>query len=180
MPDRKKNFPDRRVLFWMDVEDEIQKRAPRKDPKFSLTEPLCRNWKKFIRKEEEFEIFAVNGEKVRNNLSVMFGHGGHGLVHEFIPLNEIWVDMRHYVCLGGCDCDNLKRKNQLVSQAFFDSTVLHEKTEFLEMNKEKCFYEADQIARQAEMRIGLLEDPATEIDSPYPVLKSVGGKMVWV
>ncbi len=180
MPDIRRNLPDRRILFWIDVEDEIQTRAPRKSPKFDLKEPLCRTWKKFIREEDGLKIFAVNGEKVRNNLSVMFGHGGHGLVHEFIPLDEIWIDIRHYVCLGGCDCDNLKRKNQRISEAFFESTVIHEKTEFFAMSKGKPFNEADQIARQAEYRAGLLKDPTTEIDQPYAVLKSVKGEMLWV
>jgi len=173
-------MPDRRILFWMDVEDEIQKRAPRKDPKFCLNEPFCQNWKIFIREEDGFKIFAVKGEKVRNNIDITFGHGGHGLVHVCIPLNELWIDLRHYICLGGCDCDNLRRRNQLVSEAFFESTVIHEKNEFWEMDKGKSFYEADRIARQLEIRAGLLKDPTTEIDWPYPVLKSVKGKMVWI
>lgn len=168
MPDRGRNFPDRRLLFWMDLEDEIQKRAPRKDPNFSVTEPSCRSWKKFVKEEDGFKIFAVNGEKVRNNLSVMFGHGGHGYVHEFIPLNELWIDTHHYTCLGGCGCDNLKRKNQRVSPEYFESTVIHEKNEFWAMARGKNFYQADQIARQEEARAGLLPDPDSEIDLEQP------------
>lgn len=179
MPDRKMNFPDRRILFWMDLEEEIQNRVARRDGSFMLSG----KWKKFVREEGDFLVFAVDEVWVQNNLCVMFGHGGHGYVHEFIPIRpkpELWIAQRHYTALGGCGCDNLKKKNQPVSSAFFDSTVLHEKTEFLEMSQGKSFYEADQVARQAEIRAGLIIDPSTEIDSPYPLLKSVKGKMVWV
>jgi len=178
MPDRRKNFPDRRVLFWMDLEEEIQARVPRKDRKFVLSG----KWKKFVREDDGFLIFAVNEVWVQTNLCAMFGHGGHGYVHEFIPARphpEIWIATRHYTSLGGCGCDNLKRKNQFVSREFFDSTVIHEKTEFLGMEKGMSFYEADQVARQAEVQADLLKDPTTEIDPPYPVLRSVGGKMLW-
>lgn len=183
MPDKRLNLPDRRLLFFTDVEEEIQRRASRKDPKFVLVGPQNEPWKKFVREEDGLKIFAVNGEKLRNNLSVLFGHGGHGLVHEFIPLGEIWIDIRHYacICLIGCDCDNLRRKNQPVSKAFFESTIIHEKTEFFEMTKGRLFFEAHQIAEQAEIKAGLLPlDGTTELDWPYPVLKSVRGKMKWV
>ncbi|MEK7503861.1 MAG: hypothetical protein AAB577_02665 [Patescibacteria group bacterium] len=180
MPDARKNMTDRRLFFWMDFEDEIQKRAPKKDPNFDLNGPGNKRWKKFIREEDGFKIFAVSGETVRNNVDVTFGHGGHGLVHVCIPLDEIWIDMRHYFCLDGCDCDNLKRKNQPVSKEFFESTTIHETTEFLEMKNGRRFNESDPIARQAERGAGLLVDPTTEIDWPYPVLKEVGGKMIWV
>lgn len=179
MPDTRIRLPDKRILFWMDLEEEIQKRVPRKDPGFILSG----RWKKFVREEGDFLIYAVDEVWVQTNLCAMFGHGGHGFVHEFIPAKprpEIWIAIRHYTSLGGCECDNLKRKDQMVSKAFFDSTVLHEKTEFLEMAQGKNFFEADQIARQTEMRAGLLVDPSTEIDFPYPVLKSVKGKMTWV
>ena len=177
MPDRRR-IPDRRLLFFMDLEEEIQKRAEKRDKGFILSG----RWKIFIREEDDFLIFAVDEVWIQTNLCVIFGHGGHGYVHEFIPVRprpEIWIAMRHYTSLGGCDCDNLKRKNRLVSQAFFDSTVIHEIKEFLEMEKGMIFSEADQLARQAEIEAGLLKDPTTEIDYPYPVLKSVGGKMIW-
>lgn len=183
MPDRRLDLVDRRILFWMDLEEEIQIRAPNKDPKFVLIGPGNVAWKRLIREEDGLKVFAVDGEKVRNNLSVMFGHGGHGLVHEFIPLDEIWVDIRHYSCfrLPGCGCDNLKRKNQPVSEAFFESTVIHEKTEFWQMrNMEKRFNEADLIAREAEKLAGLLETPTTEINRPYPVLKFVKETARWM
>ena len=165
MPDRRMHLPDRRVLFWMDVEDEVQRRAKKKNLNFSLTGPLARRWKRFVREEDGFKIYAVKGETVRNNLSVIFGHGGHGYVHEFIPLDEIWVDTHHYACLGGCGCDNLKRKNQLVSSKYFESTIIHEKTEFWLMAKGIIFYQADQIARREEIKMGLLPDPTSEVDN---------------
>ena len=39
-----------------------------------------------------FTVFIVDGEWIRNNLDVTFGTGGHGLVHSFIPMDEIWID----------------------------------------------------------------------------------------
>ncbi len=36
---------------------------------------------------------ALQGEltDLKNNLDVSFGTGGHGLVHSYIPLDEIWI-----------------------------------------------------------------------------------------
>ena len=39
-----------------------------------------------------FRVGRVDGEWIRNNLDTTFGTGGHGLVHTFIPLREVWVD----------------------------------------------------------------------------------------
>jgi len=147
---------DNRDKLWAKLEMEIQKRGSRKDKKFVLTG----KWKRFIRKQNEFNIYAVNGEWVRNNLSVIFGHGGHGYVHEFIPLNEIWAATHHF---EGCNCSNVKR-GQKVSQQYFDSTVIHEIAEFKEMKKGLVFWKAHQIALQKEREIGILKNPYKEVD----------------
>jgi hypothetical protein len=47
--------------------------------------------KKFIGEKEGFRIYEVDNEWIKNNLDVSFGTGGHGLVHSYIPLDEIWV-----------------------------------------------------------------------------------------
>jgi len=142
---------DNRDKLWKKLELQIQKRGNKKDKKFILAGP----WKKFVKKQDGFKIFAVDGEWVRNNLSVIFGHGGHGYVHEFILLNEIWVATHHF---KGCGCRNVK-KGQKVSQQYFSSTALHEIVEFKEMKKGMSFWKAHQIALQKEIEAGFFKNP---------------------
>ena len=47
--------------------------------------------KKLIEERDGFRIYEVDGEWIKNNLDVGFGTGGHGLVHSYIPMDEIWV-----------------------------------------------------------------------------------------
>lgn len=147
---------DNRDKLWAELELKIQKRGDKKDGRFILAGP----WKKFIRKQDGFNIFAVDGEWIRNNLSIIFGHGGHGYVHEFIPLNEIWLATHHF---EGCDCSNIK-KGQKVSQRYFDSTAIHEITEFKEMKKGVTYWRAHQIALRKEIEVGILKNPHIEVD----------------
>ncbi len=146
---------DIRDKLWEQLERDIQKRGNKKDKKFILNG----KWKKFIRKQNRFKIYAVDHEWVSNNLSVIFGHGGHGYVHEFIPHNEIWIATRHF---DGCDCKNTKNGRK-VSQSYFNSTIIHEITEFKLMKKGMIYWRAHQIALQKEIEIGFLKDPYTEI-----------------
>ena len=153
-----KNYKkDTRSKFWAKLELEIQKRGNKKDKTFVLSG----KWKRFVRKQEGFKIYSVDVYWVKNNISVIFDHGGHGYVHEFIPKDEIWVSTNHF---DGCNCKNIVR-DQKVSKNYFDSTVIHEITEFKEMKKGKGYWESHQIALQKELDIGLLKDPYTEIDS---------------
>lgn len=151
---------NKRNKIWADFEADIQSRAPQKDKKFILSG----KWKKFIRMQDGFKVCAVDGTWIRNNISIMFGHGGHGYVHEFIPLNEIWIATHHFRDnpKDTCGCKNVS-DNKIVSQNFFDSTTLHEITEFRQMEKGKPFKVAHQIALKKEVESGLLLDPYTEI-----------------
>ena len=146
---------DTRDKLWADLELSIQKRATKKDPKFILKG----NWKKFVRNQDGFKVFRVDGEWVRNNLSIIFGHGGHGRVHEFIPLNEIWIDTHH----EDCKCKNV-RKDRKMSKQYTDSTTLHEITECQEMKKGAIFHHAHQTALQKEISAGIIPDPYTEMN----------------
>ena len=47
--------------------------------------------KKLIEEKNGFKVYEVDGEWIRNNLDVGFGTGGHGLVHSYIPMDEIWA-----------------------------------------------------------------------------------------
>ncbi|OGN05925.1 MAG: hypothetical protein A2746_02390 [Candidatus Yanofskybacteria bacterium RIFCSPHIGHO2_01_FULL_44_22] len=145
---------DTRDKLWKKLEAEIQERAADKDRNFILRG----SWKKFIRKQGGLKVFQVDGEWVRNNLSAIFGHAGHGYVHEFIPLNEIWVGIRHP---AKCVCRNVE-KNRKMSQRFSDSAVLHEITERKEMRRGMIFWKAHQVALQKEKEAGLLKDPFSE------------------
>lgn len=147
---------DKRKLSWGELEKEIQNHDSMKDAAFRLEGP----WKTFVREQEGLRVFKVDGSWVRNNLSVVFGHGGHGFVHEFIPLDEIWVSANHYggSVFNSCGCD-ISYPEQPVSQAFFDSTALHEITERKEMERGVEYWPAHQTALEAERRVGYLPNP---------------------
>lgn len=149
-----KRKEDKRDKLWGDLEAQIQARAEHKDISFRLEG----DWKKFVRKELSYNIYSVNGTWVRNNLSAYFGHGGHGYVHEFIPLDEIWVSTHHYhegkEQIANCIC-KVREPNQEVSKNYFESTIIHEIAECEEMKKGIAFFEAHQIALAKELESGL-------------------------
>ncbi|MBX4189610.1 hypothetical protein KW785_03415 [Candidatus Parcubacteria bacterium] len=145
---------DKRNKLWPVLEAEIQKGASKKDKKFILKG----KWKKFYRSESGLKVYKVDGMWVRTNLSIIFGHGGHGLVHEFIPHNEIWINTHHP---KSCGCKKV-RKDRKMSPAYTKSTTLHEITEYKEMKKGKKFWPAHNMALQAERHAGFLLDPYTE------------------
>jgi len=141
---------DDRSELWADIEADIQSRAEKKDPDFQLSG----NWKRFLRMQDGYWIYTVDGEWVRNNLSIIFGHGGHGRVHEFIPLDEIWVATHHF---ENCGCIT-RSATQKCSSEYFESTLLHEIVECEAMSRGATFWEAHNIAIQREEEVGLLED----------------------
>ena len=154
---------DARDKLWGKMEREIQLRAKNKDKKFQLKG----KWKQFVRKQSGYRVYAVNERWVRDNLCIYFCHGGNGVVHEFIPLSEIWVGTRHYdegknSEFSKCPC-TVNRKNQKVSKNFFDSTALHEITECEQMKKGRGYWVAHNIALEAERKAGLLKDPYEDI-----------------
>lgn len=153
MPHKK----DTRDTLWPVLEKEIQARAPRKDRAFMLSGP----WKKFVRRQSGYTIFRVNNAWVRNNLCVYFGHGGHALVHEFIPAGEVWISSHHPMGMTPamhCGCV-LKKRGQPASRNYFESTVLHEIAECEHMKKGKSYWSAHQHALEVEKKAGLLADP---------------------
>jgi hypothetical protein len=146
---------DDRKYSWAELEQKIQKRAGDKDLTFSLSG----KWKKFLRNQDGFKVYSVDGEWVRNNLSVIFEHGGHGFVHEFIPMDEIWVAIHHP---KGCACKT-HEDGQKMSENYSNSTVIHEIAENKEMRKGTIFWKAHQLAIEAEMRAGLLKDSYSDL-----------------
>lgn len=70
------------------IEAAIASRCFEKDEKMEIVGIP----KQFLGILHGFGLFRVDGEWIRNNLDVTFGTGGHGLVHTFIPMSEIWVD----------------------------------------------------------------------------------------
>lgn len=149
---------DNRKITWKELESDIAQYAKKKDKNFKLSG----SWKIFERKQDGFSIYRVDGEWVRANLSIIFGHGGHGYVHEFIPHEEIWVDVKHY---SNCDCKKVAQK-RLISQRYFESTVVHEITEWKKMKTGISFWKAHHIGLQAENNLKLLLNQYTEDYSP--------------
>lgn len=146
---------DNRKLSWRYMEKNIQLSAGRKDSSFVLKG----RWKKFVRCEQGYKVFAVDGNWIRANLCFYFGHGGHELVHEFIPHDEIWVATHHYSTRQySCLC-KVRKKGQKCSKNYFDSTVIHEITECEKMKRGKSYWESHHIAIEKEKQAGLLLNP---------------------
>jgi hypothetical protein len=139
---------DNRNKLWSEIESKIQVRAKNKDPGLVLEGP----WKTYLRKQDGMIVYIVDGEWIRNNLSVIFGHGGHGYVHEFIPLEEIWVATSHF---KECEC-NTKGPT---SNNYRESTIIHEIAEYKAMKRGINFWNAHQAALEEEKKSGLLKDP---------------------
>jgi hypothetical protein len=151
-------FPkDKRDRLWARLEKDIQSRGLKKQKGFSLSG----KWKRFAGMHAGFKVYAVDVEWVKDNLSVIFGHGGHGFVHEFIPNGEIWIATHHY---PGCGCRNV-RKDRKVSPNYFESCTVHEITEFGLMKKGMSYWRAHNLSLEAERKLGLLKDPNTEVKS---------------
>jgi len=148
-----------RDRMWSVLERVIQHRAKDKDKSFVPKGA----WKKFVRKQDGYKVYEVDGTWVRTNLCVYFGHGGHEKVHEFIPKGEIWISSHHAKSeqepgLSPCDC-KLDSPNQKVSKEWFDSCALHEITECNHMKKGMIFTAAHQKGLQAEKDLGVLLNP---------------------
>jgi predicted double-glycine peptidase len=148
--------PDERKITWSELERDTQERALMKDPNFRL-EGL---WKKFLRNQDGYKVFIVDGEWIRNNLSVIFGHGTHGYVHEWCPNDEIWIAHRH----TSKNCCNTS-SDQRCTDAFIESTILHEITENKEMGTGKSYWESHNISLEKEKEAKFLENPYDDSDS---------------
>ncbi len=156
----KKTPKDPRDILWAKMEADIQERGRKKDPKLVLKG----KWKKFVREQDGFKVYAVTGAWVRSNLSVIFGLGGHGYVHEFIPSDEIWIATHHFG-EGTLEIWGYKNvtKSQKLSKNFFESTIVHEIAECKEMRKGTSYWVAHNIALEKEKEAGLLVDPNSEV-----------------
>ena len=131
-------------------EDDIQSRFSNKDRSFWLKG----SWRRLRESRNDLGIWVVDGEWVRNNLSVSFGHGGHGMVHEFIRPDEIWIATHHY---PDCGCRKTEVWQEL-SEACYQSTVVHEMAELRAMLSGSTFPEAHRLAQMAERNAGWMRD----------------------
>ena len=109
-----------------DIEKDIQQRADNKDPNLKI-KGLEKN---FVTNYKGFKVYIVDGDWVRNNLDVIFGSGGHGRVHTFIPKDEIWISK-------GYNSDYQAR------------CIIHESHEFGLMNK-LPYYHAHKNSQKEE------------------------------
>lgn len=139
-----------RYNFCENLERDIQKRSEFKDDSFIL----MGKWKRFYKSINGLRIYEVDGEWIRNNLSVIFGHGGHCFVHEFIPLSEIWISTHHVKnYFYDCGCTHVTKSGP-VGMKFFQETINHEIAEFNFMGLGKPFWKAHQIAMKREILQG--------------------------
>ena len=121
-----------RKINLRDLEREIQERSRDKNDYF-LAGDMNYDWKKYLFEYDNFDIYEVEGEYVRNNLCCYFGWGGHGRVHEFIPHFEIWISKDH------APIDEMAR------------TILHEINEYKKM-KNLPYFQAHQNSLAEEHR----------------------------
>jgi hypothetical protein len=139
--------PDDRTLSWAELERWIAERASKRDPDYRP----AGNWRTFLRKEGEFSVYTVNAEWVYNNLTVQFGHGGHGYVHECIPLDEIWVAKCH---TGDCAYQEEEREAHRIGKEIDaherDCIIVHEIAECLTMQRGDSFWVAHNKAMEVE------------------------------
>lgn len=85
-----------------------------------------------ILKYKDVTVMIVDGEEVRNKISVDFTMGGHGYVYDFVPKDEVWVE-------------------DLKSDFDKKATILHELIEKYLMQRYEMDYEpAHSIATKVE------------------------------
>jgi hypothetical protein len=90
--------------------------------------------KLFLGNIQGHPIWVVNGEMVRDKLDTDFTEGGHGLVYNYIPNNEIWLD------------DQVQPSER-------KAILAHELHENIDMNKGLKYDKAHQRASEFEHRI---------------------------
>jgi len=113
-------------------EKDTQERSKYKDPTLKIDSTnICYKW--YIFHIKGFDIYAVDAEWVRNNLSAWFGIGGHGRVHAFIPNNEIWIAENHGTL------------------RYMAKTIIHEIYEYKRMYK-MSFLQAHKLALKEELK----------------------------
>jgi len=87
--------------------------------------------------KDKVKVYLVNGGYIRDNKDVDFVWGGHNLVYDFIPKNEIWIE-RH-------DTD----KHDM------DAIIEHEIVEYLQMKYKHEGYEdahSDALKEEKKFR----------------------------
>lgn len=91
-------------------------------------------------KPDNCEVFVIDGEYVRTNHDVEFALGGHHYRYEFIPENEIWIEV-------------VKSAYNSISY-----NLAHEIVERLLMKNEgKTYEEAHQIASDVERSLRIFD-----------------------
>lgn len=126
-----------------DIEEAIASRWYLKDHDMEIAGLT----KQFLGEYAGFNVYKVDMDWIKNNLDTTFGTGGHGLVHTFIPLDEIWVDD--------------------VSEPW-PEIALHEAVEFHYMfEKNEDYWPAHQKAIQAENAQPISEDNLSDLITSY-------------
>lgn len=119
-----------------DIDSAVRSRWNKKDKHLEIVGLE----KKFLGEKEGFRVYEVDNEWIKNNLDVNFGTGGHGLVHSYIPLDEIWV-------------------SPVVEKKW--SIALHEITEF-NLMKEKAMKYKEAHKKTTEVTQGIKDKKETK------------------
>jgi hypothetical protein len=143
---------DKRDKFWSTLELKIQMAALNKGPNDTVLMPS--QYKRFMKEQEGLLIYEVDGPWVYRNLSVIFGHGGHAFVHEFIPHGEIWISRTHHNC-SACTVP----KGQEISKGYMNTLILHESREYLLMRKGLTYWAAHNLALEDERKANFPIEP---------------------
>jgi uncharacterized membrane protein (UPF0127 family) len=106
-----------------------------------------------------FDVWVVDGGKIRNKIDIDFTTGGNPGRYKYIPENEIWID-------------NSVKPNEL------KDVILHELTECgLMENKGKSYDTAHDMANEKEMKLREVIE-VNETDDPYNDNNSARGEYV--
>jgi hypothetical protein len=91
------------------------------------------------------DVWLVNGKKVRDDCFVDFTEGGHDLVYEFIPKNEIWIS----------DEVSAKERNYILTHEYREREDMKKGMEYDKAHNKASFFE--RHLRHENPNLGRLE-----------------------
>lgn len=80
---------------------------------------------------QPLDVWLINGKYVRDHFKIDFVEGGHGIVYDFVPLDEIWIE-------------------STLTETEIPVIILHEYVEYHLMSKGLNYHQAHSIAARIE------------------------------
>ena len=102
------------------------------------------SWKRFYKKLDSdggINVFLVDGEYVRDNITIEFALGGHHYVYDQIPENEIWIEPTEHT---------RDFEDNLAHECYERKLMKYEKMEYDEAHQKASTLERDRREKEAE------------------------------